>query len=199
VGQFIGTYKPDGYNTEEELETMGLVGRHDPDFDELEGPKPYRLDPDWNTCQCQCEFCMNLKREEETQIHKDNLARAKLKLRMLGQARLGEKAGKGQRSTREIFNDDTFDSRIKYTGDQELTELAKIYSRYPHNDFLVFMEDGAVVLMDTQHGGFCWDQIINERKERDEWYAEAISARHPWVEIWDIFIPGATQIFTKEL
>ena len=36
MGQFIGTYKPDGYNTEEELETMGLVGRHDPDFDEVE-------------------------------------------------------------------------------------------------------------------------------------------------------------------
>jgi len=186
MGQFIGTYKPDGYNTEEELETMGLVGRHDPDFDEVEDM----------TCQCKC--CEKVRELGQGQMYRDELSRAKLKLRTMGQYRAGGAAALGKRKTEVILNAESFDSKIKYTGDHEFTELDKIYARYGHHEFLVFMEDNAVVLFDTIHGGFCWDSIVRG-PERNSWYAEAVSPNGPHVEIFDIFIPGATKIFVKEL
>jgi hypothetical protein len=80
MGQFIGTYKPDGYNTEEELDHMSLF--------------PFNRETKREAqCQCQCECCVIRGEMEETQMHKDDLSRAELWLRTKGQYKAGEKAG----------------------------------------------------------------------------------------------------------
>lgn len=191
MGQLIGTHKVDGYNTEEELDEMGLtnsplIGRHDPDFDQDEP-------------LCTCECCMIREKIEENQEHKDKLARTQLKLRIQGQVKLGKEADNRQPSTTDVFHDNEFDSKIRFTSSRGFTDLDKIYAAYPHNEFLVFMADGALVLMDTSGGGFAWDLILTEKDVIDEWYAEAVDSQHPWVRVWDIYIPGAVKIFTKEI
>jgi hypothetical protein len=75
MGQFIGTYKPDGYNTEEELEKMAL----------------FRAISQKDDCKCEC--CAIRGEMEETQEHKDDLSRAELWLRTKGQYKAGEEAG----------------------------------------------------------------------------------------------------------
>ena len=111
-------------------------------------------------CQCQCECCMDRWEAKETQEHEDKLARAQLKLRIQGQVKLGKEADNRHTDTTKILNYKDFDSRIRYIGNHKFTELDKIYSRYSRHEFLVFMEDNAVVLFDTIDGGFCWDSII---------------------------------------
>ncbi len=196
MGLFVGTYKPDGYNSQEELDRMALERLRDEEDMSL---FPFNRETKRDAqCQCECECCAIRGEMEETQEHKDKLARAQLKLRIQGQVKLGKEAGNRHTDTTKILNDEGFDSKVRYTGNHKFTELDKIYSRYARHEFLVFMEDNAVVLFDTIHGGFCWDSIIRG-PERNAWYAEAVDPQGPHVEIFDIFIPGATQIFVKEL
>jgi hypothetical protein len=187
VGQFIGTHKPDGYNTEEELEKMAL----------------FRAISQKDDCSCEC--CEERWEAKETQEHKDDLSRAKLRLRIKAQVKLGKEAGERPSRKLLLLTDKECKDLVSwasYTGDP-LTPQQIIQQAYPSHELIIEMNDDRIFTLNTD--GYGLDVIVGRYID-----LEAYLKAHGMFEDWhankeffenqraDIVIPGAKNIYYME-
>ena len=187
MGQFIGSHKPDGYNTEEELDEMGLIGRHDPDFGEV---------------KCGCECCMDRRKADETQEEKDNLARLELKLRLKAQGKKDEDQYTIGKLAGTDWNTDLANEvwqKAKYTGPKH-SDLRMIRNSYPCHEIIVEMYGGPVFTINTDQLGA---EIVYKCFNSLDDYAKAHGLRDYEMDdvhrAYDIVVPGAKRVYYMEM
>lgn len=156
---------------------------------------------------CSCECCMIREEMEEVQMDKDNLARAKLKLRLLGFAKPGKdkEVTPWEKTDRRLLllTEDECKNLVswaRYTGNPPTAQQV-IQSMYPSHELIIEMDDGRVFTLNTD--SYSLDIIVGRYIDLDA-YFEHIGFRDGedrsfiYEQTAAIRIPGAKNIYYME-